>query len=292
MGRMDHLDNIGKIGRIGILFLCLLLFVPSCRQASSQETIYGSNSSAANGAEKSDPRLWSKNVGLPQIADSIAQQLLWRKAYVVSYNSDTRQPNWVAWKLTAEHADGNIQRPATAWHDDKEVPQPRAYYQDYKGLSDKGKRWDRGHLCPAGDNKWDSVAMYESFLMTNACPQDKALNSGMWNQIEMQCRQWAKQYGEIYIVCGPLFLNQEHDTVGRNRIVVPEAFFKVIMCLDKEHPWGVGYICRNNEGFRKRDLYENTISEIERITGITFFPELSSEISAKVKNTTNNNSQN
>lgn len=271
------LGNIGKIGRVGraiLLLLCLLTIVPSCRQVRSQSHVT---------IENSDPRQWSDVIGLPQMADSIPQQLLWRKAYVTSYNCDTRQPNWVAWKLSADHADGSVPRPATAWHDDKEVPQPRAYYQDYKGLSDNGKRWDRGHLCPAGDNKWDSTAMYESFLMTNASPQDKALNSGTWNQIEMQCREWAKQYGEIIIICGPLFLDQEHDTLGTHRIVVPEAFFKVVACLDEEHPWGIGYICRNNEGFRKRDLYENSIGEIERITGIEFFPKLKSDILLQIK---------
>ena len=271
---VGKLGKIGRVGRVILLLLCLLTIVPSCRQARSQSHVT---------IENSDPLQWSKVTGLPQIADSIPQQLLWRKAYVTSYNRDTRQPNWVAWKLTADHADGTVPRPATAWHDDKEVPQPRAYYQDYKGLSDKGKRWDRGHLCPAGDNKWDSTAMYESFLMTNASPQDKALNSGTWNQIEMQCREWAKQYGEIIIICGPLFLDQGHDTLGTHRIVVPEAFFKVVACLDEEHPWGIGYICRNNEGFRKRDLYENSISEIERITGITFFPKLKSDILLQIK---------
>lgn len=272
---VGKLGKIGRVGRVILLLLCLLAFVPSCRQAHSQSHIT---------LESSDPQQWSKVTGLPQIADSIPQQLLWRKAYVTSYNRDTRQPNWVAWKLTADHADGTVPRPATAWHDDKEVPQPRAYYQDYKGLSDKGKRWDRGHLCPAGDNKWDSTAMYESFLMTNASPQDKALNSGTWNQIEMQCREWAKQYDEIIIICGPLFLDQEHDTLGTHRIVVPEAFFKVVACLDEEHPWGIGYICRNNDGFRKRDLYENSIGEIERITRIEFFPNIEEKLQSKVKN--------
>lgn len=264
----------GVICKLGILLLCLLAVVSSCHQANSQ-----SRSSVA----VEDDRRWTKDIDLPVIADSIAQQILWRKAYVVSYNRETRQPNWVAWKMTAAHADGDVARPATAWHEDREVPEPRAQYQDYKGLSDRGKRWDRGHMCPAGDNKWDSVAMYESFLMSNACPQDKGLNSGVWNQIEMRCREWAKRYREIYIVCGPLFLNEEHDTIGSHRIVVPEAFFKVVACLDEEHPWGIGYICRNSEGSHKKELYINSISEVERITGITFFPELSEEQKVLVK---------
>ena len=202
---IGRIGRINKLVRVGLILLCLLLVVPSCRQASSQ---------AIQATELCNKTQWRRDIQLPQIPDSIPQQILWRKAYVVSYNCETRQPNWVAWKLTAEHAEGPVERPATAWHEDKEVPQPRAYYQDYKGMSDKGKRWDRGHMCPAGDNKWDTDAMYESFLMTNACPQDRALNSGIWNQIEIRCRQWAKQYGEIYIVCGPLFLNQEHDTIS------------------------------------------------------------------------------
>lgn len=266
--------------RLAVLLVVCQLAVAACGDANSQGrngatesgrsyTTDGGATESGRGKESGEG--WRWDIDLPKMADSIPQQILWRKAYVASYNKKTRQPNWVAWKLTADHADGDVQRPVTAWHEDKEVPQPRAYYQDYKGLSDKGKRWDRGHMCPAGDNKWDSEAMYESFLMTNACPQDKAMNSGMWNQIEMSCREWAKKHGAVYIICGPLFFDQEHDTIGRNRIPIPEAFFKVVACFDKKHPWSVGYICRNNEGFRKRDLYENSIEEVERITGIKFF---------------------
>ena len=274
VGRLNWIGGVGKLGRVGLVLLCLLFVVPSCRQASSQ---------AIQTTGIDDGRQWKWDIELPHIDDSIPQQILKRKAYVVSYNRETLQPNWVAWRLTSDHTDGDVERPATAWHDDKEVPQPRAYYQDYKGLSDQGKRWNRGHMCPAGDNKWDSDAMYESFLMTNACPQNKALNSGVWNQIEIRCRDWAKQYGEIYIVCGPLFLNQSHDTIGQHRIAVPEAFFKVVACFDEEHPWGIAYICRNNEGFNKKDLYENSISEAERITGITFFPSVNESILQHVK---------
>ena len=121
---------------------------------------------------------------LPVTTRSLKEQLLYRKNYVVSYNSDTKCPNWVFWQLTREHADGNVKRPDYAFHEDMEVPAPRAELADYKGSG-----YDRGHMCPAGDNKWDADAMYESFLMTNMCPQNQNLNSGLWNQIEMQCRK-------------------------------------------------------------------------------------------------------
>ena len=198
----------------------------------------------------------------------VSEQILFRKGYVVSYNKDTKIPNWVAWRLTANHTDGLTKRPGNAWHEDTEVPEPRATIDDYRGSG-----WSRGHMCPAGDNKWDGDAMYESFLLTNCCPQHARLNSGDWNEIERACRRWAEKYGEIFIVCGPVLFRQEHETIGENHVVVPEAFFKVVLCLNGQ-PKGIGFVCRNTEGNRKKDFYVNSIREVERITGYTFFPML------------------
>lgn len=214
---------------------------------------------------------------IPLPLSSKSEQLLYRKSYTVSYNREYKIPNWVAWHLTAKHTTGQIPRPNNAWHEDVQVPEPRAMVSDYKGSG-----WSRGHMCPAGDNKWDSDAMYESFLLTNCCPQNANLNSGDWNQIEMSCRRWAEQYGDIYIVCGPILFNKEHETIGPNKIVVPEAFFKVVLCLNGK-PKGIGFIRRNTDSNRRKDLYINSIKEVERITGITFFPLLPKEVADSVK---------
>ena len=226
-------------------------------------------------------RLSESKIEIPLPLQNASEQILYRKGYTVSYNKENKIPNWVAWHLTAEHATGPYRRPGNAWHEDLQVPAPRATLADYK---DSG--WTRGHMCPAGDNKWDSDAMYDSFLFTNCCPQNANLNSGDWNQIEMSCRRWAEKYGDIYIVCGPILFRQEHETIGPNKVVVPEAFFKVVLCLNGK-PKGIGFIRRNTETSRRRDLYVNSISEIERITGITFFPTLPEAIATNVKSQAN-----
>ena len=204
------------------------------------------------------------------------ERILRRKAYTVSYNTETRCPNWVAWHLTAEHTDGMVNR-KNMFLEDMDVPAPRATNEDYRGSG-----WSRGHLCPAGDNKWDEQAMEESFLLTNVCPQDRGLNSGVWNRIEMDCRRWAQKYGDVYIVCGPVLMNRQLETIGRNKVVVPEAFFKVILCL-KGEPKAIGYVIRNNEGKKKRDLFINTVDQVERITGYDFFPALPDDIERAVE---------
>jgi len=163
------------------------------------------------------------------------------------------------------------------FYEEEGVPRPRATLEDYRGSG-----WTRGHMCPAGDNKWDETAMYESFSLVNVCPQNASLNSGLWNSIEIDCRKWAKKYGGIFIVCGPILLNKEHETIGANKVVVPEAFFKVILRLNPQ-PAAIGFIIRNNEGKKKRDQYINTVDDVERITGIDFFPALPDDIENEVE---------
>lgn len=53
-------------------------------------------------------------IDVPLPLRGVSEQILYRKAYVVSYNKDYRIPNWVAWHLTSEHAYGDIKRPQNA----------------------------------------------------------------------------------------------------------------------------------------------------------------------------------
>ena len=51
-----------------------------------------------------------------------------------------------------------------------------------------------------------------------------------------------------------------------------------ILCVDGDDPQGIGFICRNTDGNRKKDFYVNTIRQVERITGYQFFPNLADSI--------------
>lgn len=226
-----------------------------------------------NKAEEIDESHTDEIVRLPTHIPSL---LLSRTAYSLSYNTETLCPNWVGWHLTAECADGEWGR-SNDYREDYDVPAPRATNEDYKGSS-----WSRGHMCPAGDCKWDSSAMSETFLLSNMCPQDRNLNSGVWNRIEMDCRKWAQKYGSVYIVCGPLFYNKEHETIGVNKVAVPEAFYKVVLCL-QGCPKAIGFVVKNNAGTKKKDQYVNTVDEVERITGYDFFPALPDDIENEVE---------
>lgn len=218
-----------------------------------------------------------KSYELPALRKKSNEIILRRKGYTASYNPTTKLPNWVAWHLTAAHVDGYAKRKDISFHEDKDVPEPRVDTYDYARSG-----YDRGHMCPAADNKWDILAMEQSFLMTNICPQDHMLNIGDWNNLETQCRQWAKQYGSIYIVCGPILYKGKHKTIGKNKVVVPEAFFKVILRMGKS-PQAIGFIYRNNAKRHPWGDYVNSVDEVERITGFNFFPTLPDEVERRVE---------
>lgn len=273
---------IPKLKYLAILFL---VSIQSCSKCS-QESVGSSplTNTLTETRYSVNRRGWSTllDVGYPVIPDSIPHKLLVRYCYTVSYDVNTRQPNWVMWQLTDEHV---MQKKDDVWNEYREdyeiCEMDRATLADYS-LSG----YDKGHMCPGSDCNWDDKGRDETYLLSNMCPQNPNLNRGDWKEIEMACRKWARQYGSIYIVCGPIFFkSQEHEKIGPNQIPVPEAFFKVVLCKESSNPKGIGFICRNTDGNRKKDFYVNSIRQVERVTGYRFFPNLDDSIKSVVFDT-------
>ena len=237
----------------------------------------GNSSNEATVNKETSSKASVEGIEVPASLKKTPEIVLKRTGYTVSYNSDRRVPNWVAWHLTEAHLTGNTKRAESKFHEDLDVPEPRAVDFDYVRSG-----YDRGHMCPAGDNKWSSAAMDDSFLFTNVCPQAPSLNRGDWNEMEQACRKWAKQYGDIYIVCGPIFYKKSSKTIGKNKVAVPDAFFKVVLCMNPS-PKAIGFIYKNADGNRPKGDYANSVDEVERITGIDFFPSLPDDIEKKVE---------
>ena len=279
-----------KIILHGFVFLTLLFGASGCDFSKgnhkplmggvrqSVETYKGNR--AENGMLETAQTADSANISgllMQQVPKEMPQQLLRRVGYVVSYNPKTRIPNWVAWHLTAAHTTGPYKREGIGFQEDSDVEGVKVSTFDYNRSG-----YDRGHMCPSADNKWSQKAQEQSFLMTNVCPQNRNLNVGDWNEMENQCRKWAKQYGSVYIVAGPILYNQKHKTIGKAKVVVPEAFFKVVLCMEGT-PKAIGFIYKNEAGNRPKGDYVNSIDAIERITGFDFFPALEDALEAKVE---------
>lgn len=286
-----------KNSKLMIVFAAIALAAYGCRQFSSNETADTTNATtrsaesghagkAAQGTAPAGNRDQEAYECPRWVRTGTAEQMLNRMAYTVSYNGERLTPNWVGWVLTAEHTDGSFERKGHKFMEDQEVPAPRATYADIR----EGEcGYQRGHICPAGDNKWSYQAQKEAFLMTNICPQNGDLNQRDWKYLEEACRDWAKRYGKVYIVAGPIFRSRRVKKVGENGVSVPDAFFKVVLRLGEgtSATKAIGFIYENCKGHHEMAHYVRSVDEVEATTGLDFFHQLDDKTEEAVEQESN-----
>lgn len=257
----------------------LSLCLASCQMPKGGKPLMGGIAAGetANAETVSAETAVADSLEIPAPLGDRPEQILRRVGYTLSYNNELRLPNWVAWHLTAAHTTGPYKRAGVAFQEDEDVAEPRVNTYDYQQSG-----FDRGHMCPSADNRWSEEAQRQCFLMTNICPQLHSLNDGDWKILEEQCRDWAEKYGDLYIVCGPILLKQRHKRIGAHKVTVPEAFFKVVLCMSGS-PKAIGFVYRNQKGRKATSEYVNTVDEVERITGIDFFCALPDSVEKRVE---------
>lgn len=201
--------------------------------------------------------------------------------YTLSYDTINHNPFWVAWQLTSEEANGSCER-SNEFMQDPDIPARHAVRDN----SYRGSGYDRGHMCPAGDLKWNKKAMEESFYMSNMCPQNHELNSVWWEHVERAERQWAKNEGSIYIVCGPIYdkdKEPQYISRGRFRIGIPYGFFKVVLSLNPGQEKAIGFIYLNDDTRQPMQEVATTIDNVEEVTGYDFFSGLDDETEERLE---------
>lgn len=205
-------------------------------------------------------------------------ELISHSAYTLSYNPKTLIANWVAYELTAEETDGPWTRKGMRFVPDPDCKSRQADNNDYRNSG-----YSRGHLAPAGDMKWDSLAMVESFYFTNCIPQDESLNNGRWNQLEMKTRAWAKKYGRVYVVSGPAFLDADTLRIGHNGIAVPSACFKALLAPVEGGYSSIAFLMRNDGEKRSVKECAITVDELEILIGLDLFCNLSNDMEESIE---------
>jgi len=217
-------------------------------------------------------------------AEKQKERILKHTGYVCSFNTERLTPTWVAWSLTRERLKSVTKR--TNYFDVD--PQVERRYQ-VKHSDYSSSRYDRGHMCPAADNLYNHQAQVECFYMTNMCPQNHALNAGAWNDLEIQCRSWARDYGKIHICTGPIYDKKPPRTIGNRksmRIAVPDRFYKVVLMKGKTTK-AIGFIYPNGAANGEMRSYAVTVDRVEQITGLDFFYQLDDKTESAVEKVCN-----
>ena len=205
---------------------------------------------------------------IPVMSAKKQGQVIHRTGYTLAYDAKTRTPQWVAWELTKKETQGTEER-SNDFQPDPDVKGAQVVTKDYTHSG-----YDRGHMAPAADMKWSKKAMKESFYMSNICPQDHNLNTSDWGELENKSRQWARRFGKVYIVCGPIYNGKRNEYIGDHRVKVPDAFFKVVLINEKKKQCAMGFYFENEAGERKLQEYLVPVDRLEQLTGMDFFSAL------------------
>lgn len=248
--------------------------VLSGKEANTQKKKVQDKAPASKAPDKSSTKTFKipANAEIPRLKEKRQEQIIKHEGYTVSYNSEYRIANWVAYELTATEARSKKTERSNKFVSDPQVKGATAMNEDYTRTG-----YDRGHLAPAGDMKWSAKAMRESFYLSNICPQKPKLNRGIWKELEEQSRLWALDSGSLWVVTGPV-MTDGMKRLGKNRVAIPHAFYKVLCYHTEKGYKGIGFLLENRD--YKDDLLKSKaipIDSVEKATGIDFFPSIPDE---------------
>lgn len=207
--------------------------------------------------------------GCPQGADS-ANHLLVRAIYALSYNTQTKSADWVAYEMSAGSIGiaSSLSREALA----DDYVQDTLQNSDFEAAVDSGLI--RAQYVPlvgfAATPYWQEVN-----YLTNAVARSSSLSQGAWYGLDWAIRNLVNREGSVYVVTGPVFYPDREprklpvSTTHR----VPDAFFKIVVTHEGR---SAAFLFEQDTPVHLHHCeQQSSVEEIEELTGLDLFPELS-----------------
>lgn len=209
-----------------------------------------------------------------------------KRNYSMLYDAAGRIALWVAYPLCSDYIGSGR---TDAWGYDPKIP------DEYEPLLNHGwpeRGFDRGHQIPSGSRNANTAMNRQTFYYTNMTAQVSRFNQGLWANLENRVRGFASVCDTLYVVTGPIFDSGEperwtEDNVG-NPVAVPDGYFKAVLSynISTSTYYSVAFVYDNEEYSRSNPTASDmcSVSEVEAITGFTFFNNLPQSVARSVKN--------
>ena len=230
-------------------------------------------------ADDTQSMTYANTPGLEQVItpDGMTNEIIDYEGFTVYFNSNTHIPNCTVYELTREETNGTLPRDDN-FHQDETV-EGCPSLDDYKFSG-----YDRGHMVPAGDMKWNAQAMSDCFSLANMVPQKKALNSGAWNKLEQKVRNWAERDSALIVITGPIVAASDLNiTIGESGVVVPSKLFKIILAPYATPMRAIAIVYPNEKPIGGLAEHIVSVDEIEAATGMDFFATMPDDIENKIE---------
>lgn len=208
-----------------------------------------------------------------------------KRNYSMLYDAAGRIALWVAYPLCGDYIGSGR---TDAWGYDPKIP------DEYEPLLNHGwpeRGFDRGHQIPSGSRNANTAMNRQTFYYTNMTAQVSRFNQGLWANLENRVRGFVSVCDTLYVVTGPIFDSGEperwtEDNAG-NPVAVPDGYFKAVLSynISTSTYYSVAFVYDNEEYSRSNPTASDmcSVSEVEEMTGFTFFNNLPRSIASSVK---------
>jgi endonuclease G, mitochondrial len=190
-------------------------------------------------------------------------------SFAVAYSGQSKTPIFVVERLNREGLEiARAERRTNRFYEEARIPSAeRSTLRDYKTRLPDGRRFDRGHMAPAGDMGTE-YGMAQSFSLANMVPQAPQNNRHAWASIEKATRKYVmRASGDVYVFTGPVYAAPV-DTLGPSEVWIPKYLFKLVYDPSTRRSWA-HWIENSDEARVSRPI---TYEELVRRTGTDFLP--------------------
>jgi DNA/RNA endonuclease G (NUC1) len=168
---------------------------------------------------------------------------------------------------------------------------------DAKGYT----RLTRGHLASnqemksLGTDAEGEISQTESFSLANVVPQMQHHNAPLWSTLELDCLEWAENFGGVAVISGPVYLpdpklpppvNRQLFTDGKDRVAmpIPTHFFKIIIARIHNGIAIIGFLIPHRADLNKEALsqFAVPVRTIEQAIGFNVMAILGANDAAEM----------
>ncbi len=273
-----------------ILYVAVLLAgTASCSESDDDIQLGGGGSSSAGSgtvakgyaARMEVPALKAGNLFI-QHSTRISGSTDSVMTYCMEFDPDKLHSRWIAFRFDSRTRENNTSR-TDAWADDPSLPSRcQVGTSTFDGYT-------RGHLCASADRLYSREANAQTFYMSNMSPQLYDFNSNYWTSYEALVQKKGRDDSfsdTLYVVKGGTIDNgQTIGTVSRGfgkNVVVPKYYFIALLKCKNSTYESIGFwVEHKNYGYAQYQVpaselsaHAVTIDDLEKKTGIDFFPNL------------------
>ncbi|MDD9891077.1 MAG: DNA/RNA non-specific endonuclease [Gammaproteobacteria bacterium] len=209
-------------------------------------------------------------IGGCPLGGSADNHLIIRPIYALSYNTETKSADWVAYKVSTESIGIASSLSRTPLADDYVANTLRP--TDFLEAESLGLT--RAHYVPlvdfAGSPYWNEVN-----YLTNAVARTSSLSQGAWYGLDWSIRNLVNRIGAVYVITGPVF-NAAGDAkrlLTNTPHRVPDSFFKIV--ITGEGNAAAFLMAQDSPVHLHHCEMQSSIAEVEALSSLDLFPALS-----------------